>query len=178
MPDVQGKIIDSFQNMLMGTFQSTQEGGSQWLRAGKWLNAVVATRRHWTQIGENIADDNNESEGDGASTTVALDASNDCSEGLDGLAKEIAELGVSVAGETKFRQDEHSNWDAVAANTTSTAAEENDRDVDMIDDENSSNDEHERPRMPIVMIMRREVVDDRRPRSCWVWRRFDHHRQC
>ena len=40
-----------------------------------------------------------------------------------------------------------------SANTTSTAAEENDRDVDMIDDENSSNDEHERPRMPIVMIM-------------------------
>ena len=33
--------------------------------------------------------------------------------GLDGLAKDIAELGVSVPGETKFRQDEHSNWDAV-----------------------------------------------------------------
>ena len=100
---------------------------------------------------KNIAEDNNESEGDGASTTVALHASNDCSEGLDGLAKDIAELGVSVPGETKFRQCEHSNWDAVAANTTSTAAEENDRDADMIDDENSSNDEHER--MPIVMIM-------------------------
>ena len=38
-----------------------------------------------------------------------------------------------------------------SANTTSTAVEENDRDVDMIDDENSSNDEHER--VPIVMIM-------------------------
>ena len=38
-----------------------------------------------------------------------------------------------------------------SANTTSTAAEENDRDVDMIDDENSSNDEHER--LSIVMIM-------------------------
>ena len=52
MPDVQGKIIDSFQKMLVGTFQSTQGGGSQWLRAGKWLNAVGAIRRHWTQIGE------------------------------------------------------------------------------------------------------------------------------
>ena len=50
----------------------------------------------------NIAEEN-ESEGDG-SPTVAVDASNDCSEGLDGLAKDIAERGVSVAGETKFRQ--------------------------------------------------------------------------
>ena len=68
----------------MGTFQSTQGGGSQWLRAGKWLNAVGATRRHWTHIGENIADDNHESEGDGASTTVALHARNDCRSGWFG----------------------------------------------------------------------------------------------
>ena len=73
--------------------------------------------------------------------------------GLDGLAKDIAELGVSVARETKFGQDEHSNWDTVAANTTSTEDEENDRDVDMIVDKNSSNDENEGPRMQIVMIM-------------------------
>ena len=61
---------------------------------------------------KHIADDNDESEGDG-SPTVAVDASNDCSEGLDVLATDIAELGVSVAGETKFRQYEHSNWAAV-----------------------------------------------------------------
>ena len=51
VPDEQGKIIDSFQKMLMETFQSSHGGDSQCSRPGKGLKAVRAISWHWTQIG-------------------------------------------------------------------------------------------------------------------------------
>ena len=88
-------IIDSFQKKKRARGDISEQVFEGWEGAQGSQSQKVALETDWRE------------------TLLRRMRSNDCSEGLDGFAKDVAALEVSVAGETKFRQDEHSNWDAV-----------------------------------------------------------------